>query len=427
MSPSRSRVSCLKHWRLVQTPPLTSGAPSGTPSTSSSTPWIPPTFDRPVLALARFTSALSTATATSTTTAMPVGVTPPSFSFSASVSHAPVAPLMESRPMGNPPPAEKPAAAKKRRRPAKSKGPAATPVSAAAAPAPEGDENGTGVKHPATPAKRGWGRPRKDAAAPQPVMTEAVRTESARIHNEEQELRALRAEMLRCEKAIADRARGACTAGTSEIFIVARPVREARAVLYPDGTAVIQIPRGSQLGGAMDLDAAQAAADAALEQQLCGGPRTAQTVDPAALKTRAAKAKAEGKGKGKGKKRKADDTPAAAKALASNLQQRVPSTYDCGKGSRKGRGAAAQGQWLAQKVGDKSRSRREAAGSSGQRGKRRETAAAAGSGGAGQWLAQKVGDKSRTTDGREAAGSVGSGGQRGKRREAVGSGGKRWE
>ncbi|KAJ7802012.1 hypothetical protein B0H14DRAFT_3488963 [Mycena olivaceomarginata] len=319
----------------VQTPPLTSGAPSGTPRTSSSSPWIPPpstartsaTSAGPVSALARFTSALSTATATSTTTAMPVGVTPPSFSFSASVSHAPVAPLMESRPMGNPPPAAKLAAAKKRRGPAKSKGPAATPASAAAAPAPEGDENGTGDEPPAAPAKRGRGRPRKDDAAPQPVMTEAARAESARIHNEEQELHALRAEMLRREKAIADRARGARTTGAGEIFVVARPVRAARAALHPDGTAVIQIPRGSrgelrggpELGGATDLDAAQAAADAALEQRLRGGPRTAPTVDPAAPKTRAAKAKAEGKGKGKGKgkKRKADDAPAAAKAPAS--------------------------------------------------------------------------------------------------------------
>ncbi|KAJ7793558.1 hypothetical protein B0H14DRAFT_3497924 [Mycena olivaceomarginata] len=93
-------------------------------------------------------------------------------------------------PHGNPP-AEKPAAAKKWGRPAKSKGPAATPVSAmpasaAAAPAPEGDENegpatmpaaaipesvatapalpalegdenGTGDKAPAAPAKGGGG------------------------------------------------------------------------------------------------------------------------------------------------------------------------------------------------------------------------------------------------------------------------------
>ncbi|KAJ7821472.1 hypothetical protein B0H14DRAFT_3471535 [Mycena olivaceomarginata] len=313
----------------VQTLPLTSGAPSGTPRTSSSSPWIPPpstartstTSAGPVSALARFTSALSTATATSTTTAMPVGVTPPSFSFSASVSHVPVAPLMESRPMGNPPPAEKPAAAKKRRGPAKSKGPAATPASAAAAPAPEGDENGTGDEPPAAPAKRGRGRPRKDDAAPQPVMTEAARAESARIHNEEQELHALRAEMLRREKAIVDRARGARTTGAGEIFVVAHPVRAARAALHPDGTPVIQIPRGSrgelrggpELGGATDLDAAQAAADVALEQWLRVGPRTAPTGDPTAPKTCAAKAKAGGKGK----KRKADDARAAAKAAAS--------------------------------------------------------------------------------------------------------------
>ncbi|KAJ7794341.1 hypothetical protein B0H14DRAFT_3888763 [Mycena olivaceomarginata] len=282
----------------VQTPPLSSGAPSGTPRTSSSSPWIPPpstarmsaTSAGPVSALARFTSALSTATATSTTTAMPVGMTPPSFSFSAS-------------------------------------GLAATPASAAAAPAPEGDENGTGDEPPAAPTKRGWGRPRKDDAALQPVMTEAVHAESAHIHNEEQELHALRAEMLRREKAIADRARGARTTGAGEIFVVARPVRAARAALHPDGTAVIQIPRGSrgelqggpELGGATDLDAAQAAADAALEQRLRGGPRTAPTVDPTALKTRAAKAKAEGKGKGKGKgkKHKVDDAPTAAKVPAS--------------------------------------------------------------------------------------------------------------
>ncbi|KAJ7683284.1 hypothetical protein B0H14DRAFT_2654906 [Mycena olivaceomarginata] len=159
-------------------------------------------------------------------------------------------------------------------------------------------------------------------------------TEAACIHNEEQELHALRAEMLRREKALADRARGARMTGAGEIFVVAHPVRAARAALYPDGTPVIQIPRGScgelrggpELGGATDLDAAQAAADTALEQWLRGGPRTAPTVDPAAPKTRAAKVKAEGKGKGK--KRKADDMPAAAKAAASNVQPSTASPFN---------------------------------------------------------------------------------------------------
>ncbi|KAJ7712706.1 hypothetical protein B0H14DRAFT_2645145 [Mycena olivaceomarginata] len=300
----------------VQTPPLTSGVPSGTPRTSSSSPWIPPpltartsaTSAGPVSALARFTSALSTATATSTTTAMPVGVTPPSFSFSASVSHVPVAPLMESRPMGNPPPAAKLAAAKKRCGPAKLKGPAATPASAAAAPAPEGDENGTGNEPPAAPTKRGRGRPRKDDAAPQPVMTEAARAESAHIHNKEQELHALRAEMLRREKAIADRVRRARTTGAGEIFVVARPVRAARAALHPDGTAVIQIPRGSrrelrggpELGGATDLDAAQAAADAALEQRLRGGSQDGTDGGPRCSEDACGEGEGRGEGEGKG-------------------------------------------------------------------------------------------------------------------------------